>query len=417
MTKERPLWWAEDPFNRTLARAAGASSVRGLQTTFFMPRILAGAQALLMLKSAVTGLAAAARVLIITDQVVRPLAEKVAGALRPDGHSVEIWDGVLPEVPVGLVEEGAKVARNFAPQLILAVGGGSAIDAAKMIWVHYEKPDFDFRQINILQPLGLRQKALLAAAPTTAGTGSEATGAAVLTEGEQKMSTTHYELVPDFAVLDPAFTAGMPPRLTAYTGLDALSHATGAFLSHWANEFTDPLALGAIRLVFQYLPRAVADGTDLEARGKMQLAACMAGAAFGNAACGPDHALGHAFGKLFGVHHGAAVGLFTPYTFGFLARVSDKYRQLADFLGLAPGPAREQLTALFRRYGEFTRTVGAPATISELGISRPEFEEKLPALVELALADGVSLLSRRPVTAENYRRLFQYAYDGLPVDF
>ncbi|WP_018085987.1 iron-containing alcohol dehydrogenase [Desulfurispora thermophila] len=417
MTRQRPTWWAEDPFNRTLALAAGASSVRGLQTAFFVPRILAGAQALNMLQSAVAGIAAAARVLIITDQVVRPLAERVAAALRPAGHTVEILDGVLPEVPVEVVEQGAAVAQQFAPQLIMAVGGGSAIDAAKIIWVRYEKPDFDFRQINILEPLGLRKKALLVAIPTTAGTGSEATGAAVLTEGGQKMSTTHPELVPDFAVLDPAFTAGMPPQLTAYTGLDALSHATGAFLSHWANEFTDPLALQAIDLVFQYLPRAVADGADMEARTKMQLAACLAGIAFANAACGPDHALGHSLGKVFGVHHGAAVGLFTPYAMGYVARVSDKYLKLADWLGIEPGPARERLAALCRRYLDFTRAVGAPTTIGELGITRPDFEARLPELVELALTDGVSLLSRRPATAENYRRLYQYAYDGLLVDF
>jgi len=416
MPEQRSRWWTDDPVTRNMFTAAGASSIRGLQSTFLVPRILMGAEATVLLKGVAVGAAPVSRALVITDQVVKKLAERTADTLKEAGFTVELWDGALPEPPVAVVERGAAAAEAFAPGLIVAVGGGSVIDAAKVIWLKYERPDVDFRRVSPLVPLGLRKKALMVAVPTTAGTGSEATSAAVITDGPQKMFIVHPELVPDFAVLEPSYTTGMPPQLTAYTGLDVLAHATGSYLSHWSNEFTETLALKAVELTFRYLPRAVSSG-DVEARFKMQIAACMAGIAFSNSACGPDHAMGHVFGRLFGVHHGAAVGLFTPYMIGYVGAMTDRYLVLADLLQVAGEHAHERLSGLCRRYMEFIRAVGGPATIAELGVSREQLAEKMDALVEMSLNDGTTLFSRRPLTAENYRRLFEYAYDGRLIDF
>lgn len=416
MPEQRARWWTDDPVTRNMFTAAGASSIRGLQSTFLVPRILMGAEAAALLKGVAVGAAPVSRALVVTDQVVKKLAGRTADILKEAGFTVELWDEALPEPPVAVVERGAAAAAAFAPGLIVAVGGGSVIDAAKVIWLKYERPDVDFRRVNPLVPLGLRKRALLVAVPTTAGTGSEATSAAVITDGPQKMFIVHPELVPDFAVLEPSFTTGMPPQLTACTGLDVLAHATGSYLSHWSNEFTETLALKAVELTFRYLPRAVSGG-DVEARFKMQVAACMAGIVFSNSACGPDHAMGHVFGRLFGVHHGAAVGLFTPYMIGYVGAMTDRYLALADLLQVAGDHAHKRLNGLCRRYMDFIRSVGGPATIAELGVTREQLAEKMDALVEMSLNDGTTLFSRRPLTAENYRRLFEYAYDGRLIDF
>ncbi|MHB1420293.1 MAG: iron-containing alcohol dehydrogenase, partial [Bacillota bacterium] len=309
------------------------------------------------------------------------------------------------------------VALEFEPDLLVAVGGGSVIDAAKLIWVLYEAPDTDIRNAQNRYPLGLRKKARLAAIPTTAGTGSEATNAAVISEEDQKMFVIHNEIVPDVAVLDPALTVGLPPKLTAYTGMDVISHATGAFLSHWSNELLDALALKAINLAFKWLPRAYANGHDYEARSKMLLAAHMGGLAFGNAAPGLDHAMGHAFGKIYHVHHGASVGLFLPYTMGYLFKVSDKYVELAQSLGINAGSDAEYQDKLLDCYFSLQKSIGAPTTIADLGITQEDFHSNLDELCHLSYADNGALIATRPVNPANFRKLFEYAYTGKKVDF
>lgn len=414
---ERQTWWTDDPKLRQLFVLAGASGVRGLQSAFLCPRVLMGAEALVLLKGVIGHVAPAKKALIITDQVVARLAERVGESLKEAGFALTVWDGVQPEPPLENVLAGAEVARECEAGLLVAVGGGSIIDAAKAVWLAYERPDLDIRTVTPLEPLGLRKKALLVAVPTTAGTGSEATSAAVITDGGQKMALQHPELVPDFAVLDPSFTTGLPARLTVHTGMDVLAHATGGYLSHWANEYSETMALKALELVFRYLPRAASDGADLEARFKMLVASNMAGLAFSNAAPGLEHAMGHAFGKMYGVHHGAAVGLFTPYMMQYVARVTDRYLDLARALGLDAAGEEECLRRLVDHYLDFMRGLGAPVTIAELGIERQRFEAGLDRLVEMTMQDGVTLLSIRPVSADNYARLYRCAYDGSTVDF
>lgn len=424
MNTERKSWWSDDPYLRLLFPAAGASGIRGLISYFFTPKLLLGADGLKMLQNSVPSLSRNKKVLIITDQTVRNLAEKVQKVLGEGGCRVDIWDGVIPEPPVENVFAGAEAARSCEADVVVAVGGGSVIDAAKAACLNYALPDLDIRQVKpadpdtlSIEPLGIKTKVLLVAIPTTAGTGSETTATAMLTDGKQKMILNHPELVPDLALLDPSFTAGMPPKLTAYTGMDALAHATGSVLSHWSNEYTVPLGYQAIKLTVKYLPRAVANGRDYEARLKMAIAANMAGMSFGNAAPGFEHAMGHAFGKLFNVHHGCAVGLFTPYMIQYVSRYSDRYLELARQVGVQGAGPAETLTKLVDFYVSFIRSVGCPVTIAELGITREQLEANFEKLLDLTMNDGCTLMSIRPLTRENYRKLYLCAYTGEKVDF
>jgi len=417
MSSTRPKWWSEDPAVRAKLPMAGSTSLRGLQSMFICPRILMGADALKGFKRQAGNLDPSKRAMIITDKGVASMARRVVEMLKSANFETMVWDQVAPEPPLENVKAGAQAALEFNPGLLVAVGGGSVIDASKAIWILYESPETDIRQAQNRYPLGLRKKARLAAVPTTAGTGSEATNISVVTDNNQKMFIIHNEIVPDLAVLDPALTIGLPPKLTLYTGLDVLSHATGAFISHWSNEYLDALALKAISIIFRYLPRAVEDGHDYEARTKMLLAANMGGLAFSNSSPGLDHAMGHSFGKIFKVHHGASVSLFLPYTMQYVSRVSDKYLELARSLGIEAESDKVCLQRLVDKYLELMKSLGAPTTIPELGITGEELESRMDELCNLAYADNGAVLSTRPVSPGNFRRLFNCAYTGQKADF
>ncbi|NYE58453.1 iron-containing alcohol dehydrogenase [Carboxydothermus ferrireducens] len=404
---EREKYGFEDPVRRLLFTLAGTSGVRGLQSAVIGPRIFMGPRALNTLVGMGKTICRNNRVLIITDKIVKPNAEKVKEIFSNAGYHVEMWDEVQPEPPVENIFAGVEAVKNSDASLIIAIGGGSVIDATKVIWLLYERPDVDFRKLSPVDSLGLRKKALFAAIPTTAGTGSEATSAAVITEGGHKMSLSHPEFVPDFAILDPNFTVSLPPNLTLWTGVDALAHAVGAYLSGWANEYTDAYALQAIKLIFKFLPRAVADGRDLEARQKMLIAANLAGLAFSNAAPGIDHALGHTLGKKFGLHHGLCVGAFLPYVFEFYARHLTKTDELAKALGFGKG--EEFLNSLV----EFYKKLGFSFKFSDYPqVSEEAFKQALPELVSWALIDPVSILSPIPVTPKDYEEIFVASFYG-----
>ncbi len=424
MTTASQNWWTEDPKLRMLFSVAGATGIRGLSSYFFTPKLLIGTDGVKALEGVAPTLSRNKKALIITDKMVRKLAEKVQSVLQKAGMTTEIWDGVIPEPPLDNVLAGAETARNLEADLLVAVGGGSVMDAAKAVWLNYARPDLDIRQVTpvnpdtlTVTPLGIRSRATMICIPTTSGTGSETTATAVITDGSRKMILNHPELVPDMAILDPAFTAGVPPKLTAYTGMDVLAHATGSVLSHWSNEYTVPLGYQAINLVFRYLPRAVQNGTDSEARYKMAIASNMAGMSFGNAAPGIEHAMGHAFGKIFNLHHGCAVGLFTPYMMQYVSRHSDRFLDLASYLGVTGADGREVLDKLVDLYISFMKSVGCPTTIEEAGITRDQLDKNFERLIDYTMGDVCTLMSIRPVSRENYRKLYLCAYTGEKVDF
>jgi len=300
------------------------------------------------------------------------------------------------------------------------VGGGSVMDLAKAAWILYERPDItDLRTLSPVTPLGLRQKAQLVAVPTTSGTGSETTMAAVLadTEAHRKVPISSRELVPDFAVIDPAFTAGMPPRLTAGTGLDALAHAMDCAISAVSNDITDALAVKAIELIFKYLPRAYRNPRDREARFKMHLASTMAGMAFGNGACHLTHSQGHALGKVFDIHHGIAVGVFIVPTLQFCAPVTDRYLQVCRALDIPGDTPEAKLAGLTGAVKKLLASLDVAPTLEGLGITRQQLDENMERLVNDAYEDPDTFASPRWVSREECRRIFEYAFDGRDIDF
>jgi len=249
-----------------------------------------------------------------------------------------IWDGAVPDPKVSTVKEAANALTRVGADWIIAVGGGSVIDTAKAAWVLYERPDIKLDALTPFDELGLRAKARLICIPTTTGTGSEATKAIVIRDDEtgRKFATINPELTPDIAILDPEFVVGLPKELTAYTGMDALTHAVEGYVSVWKNDFSDGSSLQAVKMVFEWLPKSIEDLSDLEAREKMLVAACLAGMSFGNSQAALAHSLGHSMGSVLRTHHGLSVGMALPYTIEFNCTESEEaaaqYSELAGLL-------------------------------------------------------------------------------------
>jgi len=365
------------------------------------------------------------RAFIVTDDVMVRLGfvEVVKTKLTEAGMDCDVFDQVEPEPSLQTVQRGAALMLKKNPDWIVGLGGGSALDAAKAMWILYERPDLAPEEINPFDDLGLRQKARLAAIPTTSGTGSETTWAVVLTDTEagNKISTGAPECTPDIAIVDPIFAARMPPRLTADTGLDALTHAVEGYTSTWHNDFSDGLCLKAIQMIFTYLPRAYADGDDVEAREKMHNAATLAGLGFINSLAAAAHALGHSLGAVFHVPHGRAVSLLLPYTIQFNARGErpTRYADIARFLELPAAHEKEGSANLVSAIRGLERGIEQPLSIREAlpDLTPEEFAARLDKLVDNAEMDPTIVASARDLSSDDTRRLFEYAFEGKDVDF
>ncbi len=362
------------------------------------------------------------RALIVTDAtlVQLGLVDRVRAHLERAGLAVAVFDAVEPDPSVQTVRQGAQVAQEFAPDWLVGLGGGSALDAAKAIWVLYERPDLDPAEINPFVRLGLRKKARLVAIPTTSGTGAEVTWAIVLTETaeQRKMGLGNRENAADLAIIDPAMAAGMPPHLTADTGLDALVHAIEGYTCAWHTDLTDGLCLNAVRLIFRYLPRAVADGSDMEARERMHNAAACAGLGFGNAMASMAHAMGHAIGAIFHLPHGRAVAVCLPYTVEFAAPVApERFAELTPFTGGPAAEGEEGARTLARRFRELCARVGAPLSFADAGAARDDFMGQLDRLIDSAFNDTQMVTAVRSPSYDELRQLFLRTYEGQPVDF
>lgn len=370
------------------------------------------------------------RAFIVTDANVRA-AGLVEPALRQLAQAVmehRVYDDVEPEPSLDTVRRGAAAMMSDAPDWIVAIGGGSVLDAAKAMWVLYENPGLDLEALSPMEAITLRQRARLIAIPTTAGTGSEATWAFVITlpgDPPRKLGSGHPLAMPDLAIVDPRMTATLPPRQTADSGMDALTQAIEGYLATWANDYTDGLCLVAAKLALDYLPHAVADPGDATAREKMADCATIGGLGYINAMVGLAHSMGHALGALFHMPHGRAVGLCLPYVIEFYAaghtwqpdEVKTRFANLARFVGLRHDDeavaARELATAVRR----IARAIGQPLTIADAGIAVSTFNAALDALVDNAMNDTVIFCSPRQPSAHELQQLFRYAYEGRSVDF
>lgn len=326
------------------------------------PTLFVGQGSALQLAQSITTMGSQ-RLLIVTDKVINELGmlEGVKQVCEDAGVNVEVYDGILPDPTFDIIESGMKAARAHKSDAILAVGGGSSIDAAKMISVGLTNNK------TLMQLTGMLKVSEpgipLYVIPTTAGTGSEVTAAAVITDPDsgQKLSVIDAKLVPFSAALDPTLMTGLPAPITAATGVDALTHAIEAYVSCSATEETDSHARAATRLIFKYLPIAYKEGSNIEAREALALASCYAGLAFTKARVGYVHAVAHQLGAKYHVPHGLANALVLPYVLDFYG--SNAHKRLAELaldIGIAPSNQAQQAQAFISQVKELITTLELP---------------------------------------------------------
>ena len=405
-----------------------AEFIRDMMKPFFVPRVFSGFNLFLeepqLLPDAVDLIAReckSKRAFIVTDEYAVRFAKKI---IRPyekrHGISFETWAKAQPDAPIDTVKDCANQIIQFQPDLIFALGGGSAMDTAKAAWLIYEHPDVKLEILNPLVPLNLRNKAKLAAVPTTSGTGSEVSGVAVISfpDGVKlPVAGALPEFVPDFALLDPSLTVGMPPELTAGTGADALAHAIDGFMAPKSDEINQAIAQKTIEMIFEWLPRAYADGNDIMPRMKMQQAAMMAGIPLANGGSGISHALGHTIGGLFHIHHGVLVLLFIPYELQVYSRATDRHLKLADMLGVRDKDSDEKsLYRLIDKIRGLMTSVNLPVALKEIGVKKEALEKNMDMMLDQTPTDPGFYFGWYDLNKDQFRDIFFSAYDGELLD-
>jgi len=350
------------------------------------------------------------------------LVKKVIDHLPEQAQIVGEYCAVEPDPTLETAVQGARLMLDARPDWILAIGGGSVIDAAKAMWILYERPDMQADAINPVEVLGLRKKARLIALPTTVGTGSEATWATVLTDPREnrKLGLGNRECLPDIAILDPIMVQSLPLPILIDTALDALTHAIEGYTSTWHNVFSDGLCLKAAEMICATLPCCVSDPNSTDYRADLQNAATIAGLGFGNSMAALAHGMGHALGGIFHIAHGKAVPMFLPYTIDYSLggeHDSTRYRPLAALLSLPASTEQEAGANLAVYLRELMSMMGQPGSIAELGIPRHEFEANMSVLVDNALNDTQTIMGTRIPDLPDLEKLFRAAYDGRRIDF
>lgn len=384
------------------------------------------------------------RAFIVTDQVMMKLGyvDKVLYYLRKRMeycHS-EIFADVEPDPSVQTIMRGVNMMKEFKPDVIIALGGGSAIDAAKGMWLFYEHPDTDFEGLR-LKFLDIRkrafkfprlgEKAKFVAVPTTSGTGSEVTSFSVITDkenGNVKYPLADYALTPTVAIIDPQFAMSMPKGITADTGLDVLTHAIEAYVSVMASDYTDGLAVKACELVFENLADSYSKGADCpRAREAMHNASCIAGMAFTNAFLGLNHSMAHKLGGQYHIPHGRANAIMLPYVIEYNAQkpvkfpifpkyetfVADKkYAKLSRYLGFGEKDDAASVAGLVEAVRNLAKKLDMPQSIKEYGISEKEFLSNLDLLAYRAFEDQCTTANPRYPLVEEIKELYLRAYYG-----
>ncbi|MCD8181417.1 MAG: bifunctional acetaldehyde-CoA/alcohol dehydrogenase [Firmicutes bacterium] len=384
------------------------------------------------------------RAFIVTDpgMVTLGYVDKILYYLRKRADYVhcEIFSDVEPDPSIETVKSGAQMMNEFQPDVIIALGGGSAMDAAKGMWLFYEHPDVDFNALR-LRFLDIRKrafkfpkmgnKARMVSIPTTSGTGSEVTSFAVISDKKNNMKypLADYELTPNVAIIDPQFVMSLPKAATADTGLDVLTHAIEAYVSVMASDYTDGLAMKAIQLVFKYLPRAYKNGAeDAEAREKMHNASCIAGMAFTNAFLGLNHSIAHKIGGEYHVPHGRANAVLLPHVIKYNAQTpskfvsfpkykkfvaDEKYAEIASFLGLPAKTTQEGVQSLIDAVVALMKEVGEPLSFSECGIDEETYMNKIPDIANKAFEDQCTTANPKLPLVTEIEEIMKKAYKGI----
>lgn len=349
--------------------------------------------------------------------------DKVVSNLKEAGLEVKTFEGVENDPTVGTVYRGAEAMREFEPDWIVALGGGSPIDAAKAMWVFYEYPDSKFEDLVAGKFPVLRQKAKFAAIGSTSGTGTEVTAFAVITDPEKgiKYPLANYEITPDLAIVDPALPASMPKNQVAWTGMDALTHAVEAYVSTFASDFADPLSLKAAKMVNDNIVASYYG--DPEARANMHYAQCIAGMAFTNALLGITHALAHKTGAAFStghVPHGCANAMYLPHVIECNAhdpRAHQRYAQIAEYLGLGGYGEDGRVRKLIERVRELDRALNIPHGLQEFGVKEDEFLAKVDTIAHNAVLDACTPENPRKMNDELMANVLKCCYYDKVVNF
>lgn len=348
------------------------------------------------------------RVFIVTDKFMHESGRVsyLTDKIKAEGAKWEIFSDVTPDPDIETVTAGVAKILEFQPDTVIALGGGSPIDAAKAI-VYFAAKQIDLRDCPFV------------AVPTTSGTGSEVSKFAVITDRARgiKYPLIDDTLLPDYAVLDAELTCSVPPKVTADTGLDVLTHAIEAFVCTEANAFTDALAEKSVKLVDHYLLLAYKEPDNREARQGVHNASCLAGAAFSNAGLGLCHSMAHAMGAQFHIPHGRANAILLPVVMSFnagcettLTPVATRYAELASLIGMGATSMRQSALNLIHMVRRLQQRMGVPQCIKDVGVSAEDFEAALDAMADAALADRCTATNPKPCTKEDIIELYRQAY-------
>ena len=362
--------------------------------------------------------------------------DRVIAYLEEAGMEVKLFEGIEPDPSVDTVMRGAKEMLEFGPDWIVAIGGGSPIDAAKAMWIKYEYPECTFEDMcKVFGIPALRKKAKFCAISSTSGTATEVTAFSIITDYEKgiKYPIADFEITPDVAIVDPALAQTMPKKLVAHTGMDAMTHAIEAYVSTANCDFTDPLALHSIEMIQKYLVKSYNE--DEAARDAMHNAQCLAGMAFSNALLGIVHSMAHKTGAAFGdygahIIHGAANAMYLPKVIAFNAKdkeAAKRYAKIADVLGLAGNTEEEKIKELIKYLRGLNDALNIPHCIKNYGADSyptengfvPEevFLERLHDIAVNAIADACTGSNPRQPSVEEMEKLLKCCYYDTEVDF
>lgn len=344
---------------------------------------------------------------------------KIQELLKEANIETAVFSGVENDPSVATVRKGVELMNQFNPDLIIGIGGGSPIDAAKAMWIFYEYPEFTFEEAA--KPFNLpelRQKAKFIAITTTSGTGTEVTSFSVITDDETgiKYPIADYNITPDVAIVDTNLVQNMTAILVANTGMDALTHAFEAYVSTVRNPITDGLAMKSIEMIVNNLLKSF-NGEE-KSRKEMHIAQCLAGMAFSNAILGIVHSMSHKTGKIFNIPHGCVNAIYLPYVIQFNAKTAgDAYADIAKRLGLKGETTDELVQSLIQLVKEFRIAMNIPASLKEFGVSEEYFKSNLNEISKTAVADPCTGTNPREISVEEMKKLFEATYYGTEVNF
>lgn len=343
--------------------------------------------------------------------------QKAEEYLKEAGLEVKLIEGVEPDPSVETVMNGAAIMRDFNPDWIVSMGGGSPIDAAKAMWIFYEYPDFTFEKAII--PFGLpelRQKAKFIAIPSTSGTATEVTAFSVITDYKAKIKypLADFNITPDIAIVDPVIAKTMPPKLVAHTGMDAITHGIEAYTATARSNFSDPLAIKAIQMVKDNLINSF--NGDTKAKAQMHEAQCLAGMAFSNALLGIVHSMAHKTGAVFHIPHGCANAIFLPYVIQYnRIECEERYADIARALNLGGNTDKHLTDSLIDLINNMNAKLNIPHSMKEYGIEEEDFKKNLEFISHNAVLDACTGSNPRTIDDKTMEELFKCTYYGTKV--